>query len=246
MGVEADQRRRDWLRRRAENVAVALLWRSCSPTFIIQIFFRYVLNNPLGWSEEVIITTWLWTVLWGAAFVLRRIRRNPVRHLLFATFPSERGAFFTILTGVALSLVYGVSLPAAYSYVSFMKVEHSAYLHVPINWMYSIFIIFSRRLHLPLLLAGLSGRARRHAAGNRSRQARRLIMHVTPFAICIIMIVTLGAFGLPIGHAMIVVVDPLSASGRASISAPPPSKSSTACSTATCCWRSRCSFSPPI
>jgi C4-dicarboxylate transporter, DctM subunit len=31
-----------------------------------------------------------------------------------------------------------------------------------------------------------------------------MIMHVTPFALCIIMIVTLGAFGLPIGHAMIV------------------------------------------
>jgi hypothetical protein len=24
-----------------------------------------------------------------------------------------------------------------------MKVERSAYLHVPINWMYSVFIIFS-------------------------------------------------------------------------------------------------------
>ena len=38
--------------------------------FIIQIFFRYVLNNPVGWTEEVIVTTWLWTVLWGAAFIL--------------------------------------------------------------------------------------------------------------------------------------------------------------------------------
>ena len=39
-------------------------------TFIIQIFSRYVLNNPIGWSEEVVITMWLWTVLWGAAFIL--------------------------------------------------------------------------------------------------------------------------------------------------------------------------------
>ena len=59
-----------WLRRRAENVAVALLSLMFA-TFIMQIVFRYVLNRPLGWSEEVIITTWLWTVLWGAAFVRR-------------------------------------------------------------------------------------------------------------------------------------------------------------------------------
>lgn len=58
-----------WLRRRAENVAVALL-SIMFACFILQIFFRYVLNNPVGWSEEVIITAWLWTVLWGAAFIL--------------------------------------------------------------------------------------------------------------------------------------------------------------------------------
>ena len=59
-----------WLQRRAENVAVALLCVMFA-TFIVQIFARYVLNRPVGWSEEVIITTWLWTVLWGAAFILR-------------------------------------------------------------------------------------------------------------------------------------------------------------------------------
>ena len=58
-----------WLRKRAENIAVALLSLMFA-CFIIQIFFRYVLNNPVGWTEEVIVTTWLWTVLWGAAFIL--------------------------------------------------------------------------------------------------------------------------------------------------------------------------------
>jgi len=41
-----------------------------------------------------------------------------------------------------LVALYGISLPASYSYVSFMKVERSAYLHVPINLMYSIYVIF--------------------------------------------------------------------------------------------------------
>jgi TRAP-type C4-dicarboxylate transport system permease small subunit len=50
---------------------------------------------------------------------------------------------FTVITGLALVLMYAISLPAAYSYVSFMKVEHSAYLRVPLNWMYSVFIIFA-------------------------------------------------------------------------------------------------------
>ena len=48
----------------------------------------------------------------------------------------------TVITGTVLVVLYSVSLPASYAYVSFMKVERSAYLHVPINWMYSIYVVF--------------------------------------------------------------------------------------------------------
>ncbi len=130
-----------WLRRRAENVAVALLALMFA-TFIIQIVFRYVLNRPLGWSEEVIITTWLWTVLWGAAFVLGET--EEIRFdIIYSNIPESVRRVFTVITGVALIFLYGISLPAAYSYVDFMKVERSAYLHVPINWLYSVYVIFA-------------------------------------------------------------------------------------------------------
>jgi|SRR5215467_1580882 TRAP-type C4-dicarboxylate transport system permease small subunit len=130
-----------WLRRRAENVAVALLCVMFA-TFIVQIFARYILNNPVGWSEEVIITTWLWTVLWGAAFILRE--SEEIRFDIVYSAVSERTRrVFTVLTGVAVVVLYGMSLPAAFRYVSFMKVERSAYLRIPINWLYCVFIIFS-------------------------------------------------------------------------------------------------------
>src|SRR3954463_7842537 len=105
-----------WLRRRAENVAVALLTVMFA-TFIVQIFFRYVLNNPVGWSEEVIITTWLWTVLWGAAFVLSEA--EEIRFdILYSNIPEPIRRVFTVITGVALVVLYAVSIPAAWSYVS--------------------------------------------------------------------------------------------------------------------------------
>ena len=130
-----------WLRKRAENVAVALL-STMFACFIIQIFFRYVLNNPVGWTEEVIVTAWLWTVLWGAAFILGEA--EEVRfEILYSNISESARRVCTILTGAALVLVYGISLPATYKYVSFMKVERSAYLHVPINLMYSVYIVFA-------------------------------------------------------------------------------------------------------
>ena len=130
-----------WLRRRAENVAVALL-SVMFACFVIQIFFRYVLNNPVGWTEEVIVTTWLWTVLWGAAFILSEA--EEVRFdILFSNLSECARRVCTVLSGAALVFIYGISLPASYRYVAFMKVERSAYLHVPIDLMYSVYVIFA-------------------------------------------------------------------------------------------------------
>lgn len=129
-----------WLRRRADNVIVALL-SVMFATFIVQIFARYVLNRPVGWSEEVIITAWLWTVLWGAAFVVSE--EEEIRFdIIYSNLSGRVRRVVTIVTGITLVALYGISLPASYAYVSFMKVERSAYLHVPLNWLYSVYVIF--------------------------------------------------------------------------------------------------------
>jgi TRAP-type C4-dicarboxylate transport system permease small subunit len=141
MTIEQSIRLGRWLRRRAENILVALL-SIMFASFIIQIFFRYVLNDPLGWTEEVIVTTWLWTVLWGAAFILSEA--EEIRFdIIYSNVPERVRRVFNAITGTAVVFLYGVSLPATYKYVSFMKVEHSAYLHVPIDLMYSVYVIFA-------------------------------------------------------------------------------------------------------
>src|SRR4029078_3623662 len=58
-----------WLKRRAENVIVALM-AIMFVSFLLQIAFRYLLNRPLGWTDEVTVLCWVWLVLWGAAFIL--------------------------------------------------------------------------------------------------------------------------------------------------------------------------------
>lgn len=120
-----------WLRHRAADVLVALV-SIMFATFLIQIFSRYVLNNPLGWTEEVIVTTWMWTVLWGAAFILSEA--EEIRFdIIYSQISDTTKRVFTVLTGLAAAGLYAVSLPASYNYVSFMKVERSAALHVPIK-----------------------------------------------------------------------------------------------------------------
>ena len=130
-----------WLLRRTQNIA-ALLLATMFTCFLIQIFFRYVLNNPVGWTEELSILCWMWGILWGAAFVVTE--SDEVRFdIVYGNVSAGVRRVFTVITGLALIGLYGVSLPAAWSFVAFMKVERSAYLHVPIVYLYSIYVVFA-------------------------------------------------------------------------------------------------------
>lgn len=129
-----------WLQRRAENVMAALLGLMFV-AFLLQIVFRYFFNLPVGWTSELTVAAWLWLVLWGSAFVLKE--DEEIRFdLLYSALGRRARRIMGTVTGIALVALYGMSYPAAWSYVTFMKVEKSSYLHVRIDWMYSIYLLF--------------------------------------------------------------------------------------------------------
>ena len=128
------------LRRVADHVAVALI-ATMFVSFLLQIFFRYVLNRPLGWTEEVIVLCWVWVVLWSASFVLSDPEEVRFDIVYGAVRPGVRRAF-TLVTSVALIVLLLWSLPATWRYVTFMKREHSAYLHMRFDALYSIYLVF--------------------------------------------------------------------------------------------------------
>ena len=129
-----------WLRRRAENIAAAML-AVMFAAFIVQIVFRYFFNLPVGWTSELTVVMWLWLVLWGSAFVLRE--KEEIRFdLIYAAVGRRARIAMAIVFSVAIIGLYGASLPASYAYVTFMKVESSSYLKIRLDWLYSIYLLF--------------------------------------------------------------------------------------------------------
>ena len=129
-----------WLQRLAENVLAGLLGVMFF-AFMVQIVFRYFFNFPTGWTTELTVVTWLWMVLWGAAFVVKE--SEEIRIDLLTSMAGPRGRLImALVVSVAIVILYAVSLPASYSYVSFMKVEKSSYLKIPMNWLFSIYLFF--------------------------------------------------------------------------------------------------------
>lgn len=130
-----------WLRRRAENVAAALMLVMFL-AFLCQIGLRYATDSKTGWAYELSIISWLWLVLWGAAFVVGE--RDEIRFdIIYGLARPLTRRVFAVITGIAVIVLYGVSLPAIYDYVAFMKVEKTAYLGIPLDLLYSIYVLFA-------------------------------------------------------------------------------------------------------
>lgn len=130
-----------WLQRRADDVAVALI-ATMFVSFLLQIVFRYALNKPLGWTEEVTVLCWVWVVLWGASFVVAEA--DEVRFdILYNLVPPNVRRVFTVLASLALVVLMALSLPATWRYVAFMRREHSAFLGMRFDVLYSIYVLFA-------------------------------------------------------------------------------------------------------
>lgn len=130
-----------WLRRRADDVA-AILFMVMFLAFIVQIVTRYLINFPLGWTFELSMLCWVWGVLWGAAFVVRE--RDEIRFdVVYGLLGSRTRRVLTLVTGLAVLALYGISLPAVTDYVLFMRVEHTAYLKIRFDYVFIIYVVFA-------------------------------------------------------------------------------------------------------
>jgi len=129
-----------WWQKRADDVAVVLMG-ALFLSFVLQITFRYVFNQPLEWTLEACLTTWLWTVFWGSAFCLRD--RDHVRFDILYNYvrPGTRRVFAGI-SAVAMILGFVAALPGTWDFVSFLTIKKSPSLRIPLAYVFSIYLVF--------------------------------------------------------------------------------------------------------
>ena len=167
-----------WLRRRAENVA-ALLLLAMFLCFILQIVARYVFNYPLGWTDEVSVAVLDLVHAVGRGLCPAREGRGPLRHHLQR---GQRKDALRLHRDHRHSGHCAVrdSLPAVIAYVTFLKVERTAYLGIRLDYLYSIYVVFS--VAVIVRYAALTWRALRgQAAGHPDR--KRVGAMTSPFAL---------------------------------------------------------------
>jgi C4-dicarboxylate transporter, DctQ subunit len=141
-----------WLHARAENILAAMLAMMFA-VFILQIVFRYALNLPIGWTHEISVVLWVWLVLFGTAFVVRD--HEEIRFdLIYGTAGNRLFRAMVVLTAIIVVTLFAISLPAVIDYVTFMKVQSTAYLKIRFDYLYVIYPIFAVAIIVRQIWAG--------------------------------------------------------------------------------------------
>lgn len=149
-----------WLRHRAENL-LAMMLLAMFVIFLLQIFSRYLFNLSIGWTHEASVALWIWMVLFGSAFVVREV--DEIRFDLFWGAATARGLrVMQVIGSASLVVLFSWSLPAVIDYVTFMRVESTAYLKIRFDVLYSIYVVFAIAMivrHLWLCTLAIRGKA---------------------------------------------------------------------------------------
>lgn len=150
----------------AQLVAVlAFIVMFCA--FILQIFTRYVLNNPLGWTTELSMIAFLWMAFWGAGLVVRE--RDHVRFdLLYRALGEKSRRVLAFIGALCLAVIFLAALPQNYDFVTFMSHDRTWVLEIRFDYVFSVFLLFLAAAGLSALwrCKKLLGRAWRNEVNN--------------------------------------------------------------------------------
>jgi len=109
--------------------------------FIVQIFFRYVLNRPILWTEEVTMIAFVWTVFWAAAFVVN-IREHVSFDVVYAAMSPQIKRIMAIFSMIVLIGSFLLLIPATWDYLEFLLRKRSPVLRLPMTWIYGCYLLF--------------------------------------------------------------------------------------------------------
>ena len=116
--------------------AVAFL--SMFLAFILQVFSRYVINMPLTWTQDIIVTGFVWTVLFGACYTMRA-RRHVKFTMVYDKLKPRPAALSRLVGNAIVALAFLMLIIPSWKYSFFLFFQKTAVLRI--NYTY-IFIPF--------------------------------------------------------------------------------------------------------
>ncbi len=110
--------------------------------FILQIFFRYFLNNPLTWPYEITIFGFIWTAILGACYA-RRLGIHVVFGIIYDMLKPFWQLIFRLSANGLVFISFIIAFYPTYKYISFMSFQKSTVLQIPFSIAFSPYMVFT-------------------------------------------------------------------------------------------------------
>ena len=119
-------------------------------TFVMQIFCRYIIRQPLAWAYEVTVSCYLWLVILGACYAQRE-HAHVTFTLITDKLPIRGRAFCTFLGSLMIGFAFCWAFVPSYRFVMMMKMQRTSMLKIGLNIVYAPYIVFLALMILYML-----------------------------------------------------------------------------------------------
>ncbi|MCP4671923.1 MAG: TRAP transporter small permease [Desulfobacula sp.] len=106
---------------------------SMTLTIAVQVFFRYVLNHSLFWSEELARFLLVWLTFLGASCAYYR-NLNPGVDFFYAKFPLKFQKISAVLTHLCSMTLFIIMIVFGIKFAFFIRLQISPALQIP-KWI---------------------------------------------------------------------------------------------------------------
>ncbi|POQ99190.1 C4-dicarboxylate ABC transporter permease [Alkalispirochaeta sphaeroplastigenens] len=98
-------------------------------TFLLQVFFRYVLRSPLTWTQEVIVLSFVWVVIFGASYTMRE--KGHVKFtMVYDMAPPRVAALLRFIGNALIALALALLIVPSFKYALFVGFQRTAVFRV--------------------------------------------------------------------------------------------------------------------
>ena len=130
--------------------------------FILQIILRYGVskipgvNVKIDWTVEWVTIAWLWGILFSFTFVIKT--KDMIRlDILYNAVPDGVRRAMDVIAGLIVAAIFIYTLPHAWDYVTFMRIERTAAFRWPFDLVFAIYIPFHVAVIVRMLLVAWGG-----------------------------------------------------------------------------------------
>ncbi|MCY4260066.1 MAG: TRAP transporter small permease subunit [Rhodobacteraceae bacterium] len=140
-------RLRDWLALGVRIIAATLL-AAMFVTFLLQIYSRYVLVMPFGWTLELCLILWVWIVFFGCAFLVRE-QDHVSFDIFYLAAPARVRQILALISSAAIVIGMAWMFLPTWDYIDWMGIRKTTTVRnpftgekIPMRTIFSIYAVF--------------------------------------------------------------------------------------------------------